>query len=116
MRTKLELSQRVLEGLATEDYALMLAKGSRLGAMSKETDWRVFENPEYDQQSISFQRHVGSLIKAAKEKDLDAATLADVRVTMSCVDCHKLIRGKLTASTESPRPTKPAPRPPLGGV
>ena len=98
MRDKLELSQRVLEGLATEDYDLIIAKGTRLGAMSKEADWRVFENPDYDQQSVAFRRHVNALVKAAKDKNLDAATLAYVRVTMSCVDCHKLVRGKLVAS------------------
>ncbi len=53
MRDKLELSQRVLEGLATEDYDLIVAKGTSLSAMSKEADWRVFENPDYDQQSIA---------------------------------------------------------------
>jgi cytochrome c556 len=99
MRDKLELSQRVLEGLATEDYDLIIAKGTRLSAMSKEVDWRVFENPDYDQQSATFRRQVDSLVKAAKDKNLDAATLAYVRMTMSCVDCHKLVRGKLVAST-----------------
>jgi cytochrome c556 len=99
MRDKLELSQRVLEGLATEDYDLMIAKGARLSAMSKEADWRVFENPDYDQQSATFRGHVDTLVKAAREKNLDAATLAYVRVTMSCVDCHKLVRGKLIATT-----------------
>lgn len=100
MRDKLELSQRVLEGLATEDYNLIIAKGTRLSAMSKEADWRVFENPDYDQQSAIFRRHVDSLVKAAKDKNLDAATLAYVRLTMSCVDCHKLVRGKLVASAD----------------
>jgi len=101
MRDKLELSQRVLEGLATEDYDLIIAKGTKLSAMSKEADWRVFENPDYDQQSVLFRRHVDSLVKAARGKNLDAATLAYVRVTMSCVDCHKLVRGKLVASADA---------------
>ena len=98
MREKLELSQRVLEGLTMEDYGLVVSKGTRLSAMTKEADWRLFENPEYDQQSILFRRQVDVLIKSAKDKNLDAATLAYVRLTMSCVDCHKLVRGKLVAS------------------
>ena len=100
MRDKLELSQRVLEGLATEDYNLIVTKGTRLSAMSKEADWRAFENPDYDQQSVIFRRHVDSLVKAAKDKNLDAATLSYVRMTMSCVDCHKLVRGKLVAALD----------------
>jgi cytochrome c556 len=110
MRDKLELSQRVLEGLATEDYDLIIAQATRLSAMSKEADWRVFENPDYDQQSVTFRRHVNSLVKAAKDKNLDAATLAYVRVTMSCVDCHKLVRGKLVASANGSPATTPAAR------
>ena len=98
MREKLELSQHVLEGIATEDYDLISAKGTRLSAMSQQAGWRVFDNPDYEQQSVAFRRHVNSLVKAAKDKNLDAATLAYVRVTMSCVDCHKLVRGKLVAS------------------
>jgi len=98
MRDKLELSQRVLEGVATEDYDLIITKGTRLSAMTKEADWRLFENPDYDQQSLAFRRQVDALVKAAKDKNLDAATLAYVRMTMSCVDCHKLVRGKVVAS------------------
>lgn len=111
MRDKLELSQRLLEGLAIEDYNLLIARGTKLSAMSQEADWRVFENPDYDQQSSSFRRHVDSLVKAARDKDLDAATLAYVRVTMSCVDCHKLVRGKLIAAAGRIRPVMIAPYP-----
>jgi len=102
MRDKLELSQRVLEGIATEDYDLIIAKGAKLSAMSRDSSWQMFENPDYDQQSAIFRRHVNSLVKAAKDKNLDAATLAYVRMTMSCVDCHKLVRGKLVAGWQKP--------------
>jgi len=105
MREKLELSQRVLEGITVEDYDLVVAKGTRLSAMTKETDWRLFENPEYDQHSLTFRRQVDALVRAAKDKKLDAATSAYVRMTMSCVDCHKLVRGKLVAEVPPSRPT-----------
>lgn len=98
MREKLELAQRLLEGVTTEDYDLIIVKGGVLSGMTKEADWRLFENPDYDQQSVTFRRHVDALVRAAKKKDSDAATLAYVRMTMSCVDCHKLVRGKLVAS------------------
>ena len=98
MRDKLELSQKVLEGVATEDWDLVIAKGTKLSAMTQEADWRVFENPSYEAQSKAFRQHVDSLVKAAKKEDLDAATLAYVRMTMSCVDCHKAVRGKFVAS------------------
>jgi hypothetical protein len=60
-----------------------------------------------------FRRHVNSLVKAAKDRNLDAATLGYVRMTMSCVDCHKLVRGKLVASAGGLRATTLAAGPPL---
>lgn len=97
MRDKLELTQGILEGLAVENFDLILSRSQRLSAMSQEVDWKVFENPDYEQQSIAFRRNVDALTKAAKNKNLDGATLAYVRVTMSCIECHKYVRGRLVA-------------------
>lgn len=102
MREKLDLSKRLLEGLATENYELLVANGSRLSAMTKEADWRLFENPDYEREIVLFRGQVNALVNAAKAKNLDAATLAYVRVTISCVDCHKIVRGKLVASVPEP--------------
>ncbi len=97
MRDKLELSQRILEGVALEDYELIVTKATRLSAMSKETRWQAFQNPDDERYSAEFRRNVDALAKAARDKNLDGATLAYVRVTMSCVECHKFVRGKLIA-------------------
>src|SRR5690242_7387266 len=94
MRDKLELSQQVLEGVVTDNYDLIISKGAKLSAMTEQPDWLIFDNPKYHDQSAAFRRHVNSLVTAAKKRDTDGATLAYVRMTMSCVDCHKLIRGK----------------------
>ncbi len=98
MRDKLELAQGILEGLSVENYDLIISRSQKLSAMSQQADWKVFENPDYEQQSIAFRRNVDALTKAAKNKNLDGATLAYVRVTMSCVECHKYVRGRLVAS------------------
>ena len=102
MRDKLELAQKVLEGLALEDFDLITAKAQKLSAMSQEAPWQVFENPDYAQHSVTFRSHANSLVRAAKDKNLDAATLAYVRMTMSCVDCHKFVRGKIVAQVVPP--------------
>ena len=98
MRDKLELSQQVLEALAMEDYDLMTAKATKLSAMTQEADWRVFENPDYERFSADFRRHLDGVRKAAHDKNLDGATLAYVKATMSCVECHKFVRGTKLAS------------------
>ena len=100
MAEKLVLSQVLLRGLALEEFELLRANAAQLSAMSKQADWRVFQNPDYDHQSTIFQRHANALVRAAESKDIDGATLAYLRLTLSCVDCHKLVRGKLVAAAE----------------
>jgi cytochrome c556 len=97
MREKLEHSQKLLAALATEDYVTLQKMSERLSAMTQHADWQAFQNPDYTAFSASFRGHANALTKASREKDIDAATLAYVRMTMSCVDCHKFVRGKLVA-------------------
>ena len=98
MRQKMEHAQKILEGLALEDYDLIIGKSKKLSAMSQEATWQVFQNPACDQQSLDFRRTVDAITKAAQKKNLDGATRAYGRMTASCVECHKLVRGKLVAS------------------
>lgn len=98
MRAKLELSQKALEGITTENWELVVANAEKLSAMTRDAKWRSFQNPEYDQQSQLFRQNVETLARAAKKKNVDAATLGYVRMTISCVDCHKVVRGKVVAS------------------
>ena len=100
MREKLGHSQKALEALALEDFATLAQQSKKLSAMTQEATWEVFQNPDYAQHSATFRRHANALTKAAQDKNLDAATLAYVRLTMSCVDCHKFVRGKVIASAE----------------
>lgn len=97
MRDKLALSQKILEALAMENFELMATSSQRLNAMSQDAAWQAFDNPDYAQLSAGFRKNVEALTKAAKSKNLDGATLAYVRVTISCVDCHKYVRGKQVA-------------------
>ena len=101
MREKLGQSQKLLGALATEDFFTLGQASQRLSAMTQEASWQAFQNPDYAQHSAIFRRHANALTRAAEDKNLDAATLAYVRLTMSCVDCHKLVRGKLVASSDS---------------
>ena len=101
MREKLGHSQKALEALTLEDYFTLAQESKKLSAMTQEATWQVFENPDYAQHSATFRRHANALSKAAQDKNLDAATLAYVRVTMSCVDCHKFVRGRVIAGLDA---------------
>jgi hypothetical protein len=92
MRKKLQNSQKVLEGITKPDYKLIATSAEELIAISKEVEWKVVKTPRYEVYSNDFRRSAEDLIKAAKEKNTDAAALAYVDMTLTCVKCHKYVR------------------------
>jgi hypothetical protein len=92
MRQKLVHSQKVLEGLTLEDYALVAENARAMMELSQDTRWRVSPNVNYLRMSAEFQDLAEELARKAKEKNLDGATLAYVRLTMNCVKCHEFTR------------------------
>jgi hypothetical protein len=104
MRQKLQHSQRVLEGITLEDFELVAKEARKLSALSQDASWRAFNNPEYIQHTETFRRHVDALARAAANRNVEGATLAYFNVTMSCVECHKFIRGQKAARLETITP------------
>jgi hypothetical protein len=101
MRAKLEHSQKVLEGLALEDFDTIAKNAQAMSLLSLAASWQVLQTPEYAQQSLEFRRSADAITAAAKKKNLDGAALAYVEMTMKCVNCHKYVRGVRLA--QSPR-------------
>ncbi len=93
MRAKLSHSQKVLEGLTTENYELIAKNSQAMSLLSLETNWQVLQTTEYLDRSKEFRRIADAVTKAANKKNLDGAVLAYVQLTMSCIECHKYVRG-----------------------
>ncbi|HAH45635.1 hypothetical protein [Gimesia sp.] len=91
MREKLTSSQQVLEGLMVEDYDLMQKGAQRMIEMSNATEWQVIEGPIFARQSDEFRSTAKEVIKFAKEKNLDGASLSYLHLTMTCIACHKKV-------------------------
>lgn len=98
MRLKLNHSQKVLEGVALEDFELIAKNAQQMGLLAQDENWQVLQTPEYRHHSADFQRIAADLTKAAQAKNLDGAAFAYVQLTMSCVNCHKYTRGVRMAS------------------
>lgn len=98
MRVKLSHSQKVLEGLTTENYEMIAKNSQAMSVLSLETNWQVLQTAEYLDRSKEFRRIADSLTQAAKKKNLDGAALAYVQLTMNCIDCHKYVRGVRTST------------------
>jgi hypothetical protein len=92
MRQKLNQSQKVIEGLTLENYALVSESARALKELSQDTRWRVSPDVNYLRLSAEFQDLADELAQKAKERNLDGATLAYVRLTLNCVKCHQYTR------------------------
>ncbi len=100
MRAKLADSQKVLEGLTTEDFDLIAKNSQAMSLLSQATNWQVLQTQEYLQQSQDFRRTADALTEAARKKNLDGAALAYVELTMKCINCHKYVRRVRMAEVE----------------
>jgi cytochrome c556 len=93
MHAKLTHSQKVLEGLTSNDFDLIAKHAEQLTQVSQASNWQVLQTEDYIEQSREFRRASSAVRDAAKKKNLDGAALAYVDMTMKCVNCHKYVRG-----------------------
>ncbi|MDP6556840.1 MAG: hypothetical protein QGF59_28010 [Pirellulaceae bacterium] len=92
MKKKLSYSQEILNGLATEDYELIQKNAMAMKGLNR-IEFFVRRKPEgYRTQLKTFQFSVDELVRNAEDDDLDGATLAFTQMTISCVNCHKVLR------------------------
>jgi hypothetical protein len=94
MHRKLEHAQKVLEGIALNDFKEITKHGEELMQISKEAEWQAIKTPRYELHSNEFRRAVDTLLEKAKDKNLDGVALAYVDLTLSCVKCHKYVRDR----------------------
>jgi hypothetical protein len=92
MRKKLEYSNRVLEGIVLEKFDLISQNAIAMRKMNQTNAFWMLRNPEYLALITNFQNNLDTLYFAAGDKNLDAATEAYVKVTRSCIDCHRTFR------------------------
>jgi len=93
MKFKLHYAQGVLEGIATENYPLIRTNALRLSRLSQSADWLLRQTPEYQRFTTEFQHQADVLAKAAADQNVDAATVSYFQLTVSCVNCHRYLRG-----------------------
>jgi hypothetical protein len=93
MKFKLHYAQGVLEGIAMENYPLIRTNAMKLSRLSQSADWRIRQTPEYQRFTTEFRHQADALAKAAADRNVDAATVAYFQLTVSCVNCHRYLRG-----------------------
>jgi hypothetical protein len=92
MQKKLEYSERILAGLVSRDFDRMAKTAHSMGALSHIEKWVHGNTKEYRAQLQVFQNANDQLERMAENENLDGAALAYVQLTLSCVNCHKVVR------------------------
>jgi hypothetical protein len=92
MRSKLSNMQSIIEGLTTEDLRLVAKSSQKISQLSLASQWQVIQTPDYVQRSSEFRRAADELTETARAENLDGATVAYLKVTLSCIECHKYVR------------------------
>jgi hypothetical protein len=92
MREKLTHSQNILEAIMTSNFASLERESALLEKATESPAWSVFNSPEYLRQSAAFVRATLDLGDAAKARDLDAAALHYMSLTLSCFQCHRYMK------------------------
>jgi hypothetical protein len=91
MQQKLEHSQSILAAVTTSNWGEMQRHSEALVQVTRDPAWLVMNTPEYAKQSQAFVRAAEDLLDAARRRDLEAAPLAYVSMTLSCVQCHRYV-------------------------
>ena len=92
MKQKLVYSQRILNGLATEDFDLIAENATAMKGLSRIEGFVRGKTEGYRTHLKNFDFATNELIRNSEQQNLDGATLAFTQLTLSCVNCHKEIR------------------------
>lgn len=94
MKHKLVASQNILEGMTRGDYSQIAKNAQAMQDVTYLEGWVRADVPGYKTQLHVFNFSNGAIVTAAHEKNMDGVTLAYTQLTISCVQCHKIVRDK----------------------
>jgi hypothetical protein len=92
MRDKLTHANKALEGLSMHDFGMIAEAGKTLGVISRAAAMNANPSQQYVRFSKNFQEQARDLERHAVERNIDAASMDYVRITLTCVQCHNYIR------------------------
>jgi len=92
MKRKLELGQQLLASLSLNDLGKAAAQAQELLVIRKNPAWKVHKTETYELFSAQFSRSAEGIVKASKDKNLEAAKLHYLEMTMTCFNCHTYVR------------------------
>ncbi|MCY3009178.1 MAG: hypothetical protein ACK5OC_14025 [Pirellula sp.] len=92
MAKKLDYSKSILESLTKGDFEKLEQDASQMRMLGKMEALVRRNNPNYRSQLQAFDLANNELVRQAKRKNAEGATMAFNQLTTSCVACHVLLR------------------------
>ena len=89
MEKKLECAQELFAAVTTGDFEEINRQSQKLRLLSQEAGWNRLQTPEYMRLSEDFRGTTSQLEAAAADRNLDAVGLAFVKLSITCIDCHR---------------------------
>lgn len=109
MEKKLVSAQEVMAAIAREDFDGISKQSQQLRLLSQEAAWNVLQTSEYIRLSEDFRNTTDQLQTAAKHENLDAVGLAFIKLSISCIDCHRHVKNELSRVGRIPLPASSLP-------
>lgn len=92
MRAKLANTQKVIEGLVTENFGLVGEGAREMKRIAEAAHWPQAVDEVYQHHSVNFRMQCEKLMDQARRKDLQAAHYTYLHLSTSCIDCHSYVR------------------------
>lgn len=101
MKKKLALAQKILDGLAMEDFDKIKSGADDLVTVRQQAAFMLSKTAKYEMHANDFLTHLETIQKAAKKKNVEAAALGYVEMTLTCVRCHQYVRDEKIGAAPS---------------
>lgn len=102
MQAKLASSQRVLEGLVTENFKMISDGARQLKKISEASHWPTTIDEIYQHHSVAFRMQCDKLVAQADQQELQAAHYTYLHMSTTCIDCHNYVRGRFRVESRQP--------------
>lgn len=95
MKNKARMSHAILDGLTDADFVKIELNAQKMNVINFLEKMVATDKPEYKEymrQLNAFETATRELLRQSAAKNIEGATLAYTQLTVSCVQCHKILR------------------------
>ena len=93
MQRKLDHAHNLLDALAVEDFDSIADSTLQLARLTDDANWLGRPDSQFTANLQRFSWSLETLRTAAQDRDINAAALGYVDMTLRCVGCHQSLRG-----------------------